>query len=234
MDTPAADDFDQTLLQSSKLKASTVEELFELEKEFTTLALHDVIRNPVKGKFDFDHLKEIHRRIFDSVYTTAGKDRFETGLRTMFVKHNISNTGETMFVHGNNIPEVANAIFGELKSKKYFKGLSKQNFIEESARFFGRLNMLHPFREGNGRTQRIFMVQLAMNAGYSLRLDRIDDFMMITACQEASKGYYTRLEKLFDKQIEIVPMQPIKEFKPLKEVVQELMNSVKKGFGLKQ
>lgn len=233
MDT-FANDFDQTLLQSSKLKASTVEELFELEKELTTLAMHNVIRNPVEGKFDFDHLKEIHKRIFESVYTTAGKDRFETGLRTMFVKHNISDAGETMFVHGSKIPEVANAIFGELKKKKYFKGLNKDNFIEESARFFGRLNMLHPFREGNGRAQRIFMVQLAMNAGYSLRLDRIDDFMMITACQEASKGYYTRLEKLFDKQIEIAPIQPIKEFKPLKEVVQELMFSIKKGFGLEQ
>ena len=35
------------------------------------------------------------------------------------------------------------------------------DFVNRVAELFGDLNLLHPFREGNGRVQRLFLEELA-------------------------------------------------------------------------
>ena len=47
-------------------------------------------------------------------------------------------------------------------------------YIQRSVDFYERTNELHPFREGNGRTQRVFLSQLARHAGYTLDFGRVD------------------------------------------------------------
>ena len=44
------------------------------------------------------------------------------------------------------------------------------------------LNVLHPFREGNGRTIREFIRQLAYRNGYVLNLKNINPKEMLHAC----------------------------------------------------
>ncbi|WP_171823179.1 Fic family protein, partial [Campylobacter coli] len=58
------------------------------------------------------------------------------------------------------------------------------------------LNALHPFREGNGRTQRIFLNELAKNAGYKLDLNLIPKDKMIMASVEASQLKLGKLEAI--------------------------------------
>ena len=48
------------------------------------------------------------------------------------------------------------------------QGLSKDEFINRLAYFYDQLNYIHPFREGNGRAQRVFWTRLAKDANYEI------------------------------------------------------------------
>ena len=65
-------------------------------------------------------------------------------------------------------------LFNELKQANYFSGLSGQEFAAVAAHFLATLNAIHPFREGNGRTQNAFLGLLAVRAGHPLDLARLD------------------------------------------------------------
>jgi len=54
-------------------------------------------------------------------------------------------------------------------------------FAHRAAYYLGEINVLHPFREGNGRTQRVFFNELAQQAGYQLHWDAISSQQMIDA-----------------------------------------------------
>lgn len=66
------------------------------------------------------------------------------------------------------IDEVLADIFSELRAENHLRGLPLKRFASRAAYYSGPLNMAHAFREGNGRTQRIFLDQLAALAGYTL------------------------------------------------------------------
>lgn len=226
-------DFDRQLLMTNKIGAETIEDLFEKERDIVDIRILELKMNPVDGNFDFNHLKTIHQRMFGDVYKTAGVDRYDAGFRGMFVKENLGAPGETMFVHGEKLKKTAGRLFDGLREKRFLKNLEQADFVQQAAGFFSDLNMLHPFREGNGRTQRIFMEQLAETAGYRLDLSRIPGDRMIMACQEASRGFPARLEILFRQNIS--PIHGYADQAPqrgLKEAVADLGAMLKKGFRL--
>lgn len=203
MQEPELSPFDKALLDSNKVGAKTLSDLSKLEKALTLATIRDYHKEPVEGHFDYDHLKAIHERLFGDIYTFAGKDRHEMGLTDKpFQKVGDATFGDAMFVHGSQLPKVARELFEKLQKKNLLKDLPQNSFARESATFFGELNMLHPFREGNGRTQRLFMESLAKNAGYNLSLDKIPGDKMITACQEANRGFNARMEILFKQNLE--------------------------------
>lgn len=59
----------------NKLNIRDKDELFEAEKQLTFVRLQELQRNPLEGSFDFDHLKAIHRYIFQDLYDWAGQER---------------------------------------------------------------------------------------------------------------------------------------------------------------
>ena len=69
-------------------------------------------------------------------------------------------------------------------------------------------NNLHPFREGNGRTQRVFLAQLAFNAGYELNFSFADIDGLMIATIQASHGVYTYIKEIMSELI-----RPIKVLK---------------------
>ncbi len=92
-------------------------------------------------------------------------------------------------------------IFERLKKLSYFKDLTRQKFINEIADLYHILNMLHPFREGNGRTQKVFFVQLIRNAGYDIDYSALNsDILMIGSIQAAS-GVMDTLVGFFEENI---------------------------------
>lgn len=142
----------------NKLNITDARELFEAEKELTAIRLRELQENPVRGKFDFAHLKAIHKYIFQDIYEWAGEIRtVEIGKGNLFCT--------TAF-----IPEYASSVF-----RKYFPQCNsakkdRNEFIKAFADNYGDLNALHPFREGNGRTQREFARLVCLECGYDFNL----------------------------------------------------------------
>ncbi|WP_236718974.1 Fic/DOC family protein, partial [Campylobacter fetus] len=158
-------EFDQMLLASNLIGAKNLKELNERERAITIKQEKILAINPIKGNFDYQHLKDIHKKLFEDVYVFAGFDRADIGLQGTFLK------GNQHFVPGNEIKKYSQIIFKELQEKNLLKDCKDINsFSKGAANFMMELNALHPFREGNGRTQRIFINELAKNAGYKLDL----------------------------------------------------------------
>ncbi|CUU90372.1 cell filamentation protein [Campylobacter hyointestinalis subsp. hyointestinalis] len=168
------------------------EKTFEIISRNYTITRSDELRaNPIQGNFNYKHLKDIHKYIFQDVFYWAGKDRMEAGLHGVFLKNN------QHFVPGNELEKYSKIIFDELKSQNYLKNSKDLNhFAKDMANFMMELNALHPFREGNGRTQRIFLNDLAKNAGYKLDLNLIPKEKMIEASIKASQLKPAMLEAL--------------------------------------
>jgi cell filamentation protein len=79
-------------------------------------------------------------------------------------------------------------LFKQLVEAKYFKGLSPQDFAKRAAHFLAELNAIHPFREGNGRSQLSFLILLAERAGHPFDLDRMDPQAIMQAVIASFNG----------------------------------------------
>ena len=119
----------------------------------------------------------MHRHLFQDVYRWAG--RFRT-VRT--------HKGSSAFCYPEYIAGQMKDLFGGLKSADYFSGLSAYEFAREAAHFLATVNAIHPFREGNGRTQNVFMALLAARAGHGLNLSRLDERALRLAMIESFGG----------------------------------------------
>ena len=129
-----------------------------------------LMKNPVKGDFDLAYLQGIHHGLFNRVYNWAGK------IRTVDI-----SKGQSQFAMQGFIVPSANKLFSQLATEQHLKGLDETNFAQRAAHYLGEINALHPFREGNGRTQRVFISQLAHEAGYSLSWKHVSQKQMIQA-----------------------------------------------------
>jgi len=65
--------------------------------------------------------------------------------------------------------------------------------------------VLHPFREGKGRTQRVFIEYLAQVAGYSIDFSDITDIEMVEASVDAFNCNYNKIIEIFNKITKIKP-----------------------------
>jgi cell filamentation protein len=188
-------DFDKELLASNLLEATTLAQLYKKEKILTNAKMIALQDEPIVGHLDYVHLKKIHAYLFSNVYDWAGKDRYEAGISAEFGK------GTTLFTHYSKLPEVARLLFDALKDEDYFKGKDQMSFAKSAASFMNGLNILHPFREGNGRVQRIYMEYLAKEAGYTLSFKEITEREMIKASIDGARGDLTLMEQLFVKSL---------------------------------
>lgn len=131
---------------------------------------------PFAGAFDFSHYRAIHYFLFSDLYDWAGQ------VRTV----NISKKG-TSFCPAEEIERQAQLVFRRLADRNYFRGLSYAAFVDEIVDFYCVTNMLHPFREGNGRAQRAFLAQLIRAAGYDINWADVDaDLLMFSTIQSAN------------------------------------------------
>lgn len=113
---------------------------------------------------------------------------------------NISKKG-TIFCPAKNIERQASLTFQRLKGQNYLKGLPHNEFVEELTDFYCSTNYLHPFREGNGRTQRVFLTQLVRNAGYDLNWSEVDGELLMIATIQSAQGVTDLLRQVLGKSI---------------------------------
>jgi cell filamentation protein len=158
----------------------------------------ELYTKPVHGHFDLRHLREIHKFIFQDVYPFAGKIREE----------NISK-GQTVFAQVPYIKEQSEQLFRSLKQEKFLRELDVRQFSERASHYLAEINILHPFREGNGRSHRELIRCLGLNAGYEIRWSNVDRDTLLNAMIKSVTD--TRdLVKVFDSVI--VNREPEKEF----------------------
>ncbi len=92
----------------NKLNITNDEELYEAERELVSLRIYELNENPLRGNFDFDYLKSIHKYLFQDVYNWAGDIR------------NCNIAKQDLFCLVEHIESFANDIFNKLKKEKYF------------------------------------------------------------------------------------------------------------------
>lgn len=174
----------------NKFNIQNEEQLAKIEAGITLAKTAELERNPINSSYDFQHYKQIHKYLFEDLYEWAGK------VRTV----DISKKG-TNFTPAENIEAVANACFDRLKSNNYFKNLEFNDYIDNIVDFYCATNMLHPFREGNGRTQRIFLSQLVRFCGYDINFSEIDTDELMIATIHSANGINDYLKDIFTTHI---------------------------------
>lgn len=170
--------------------------LNEIEADVSALGVAELMEANIPQTFDTQTLRYIHRVIFSSVYPWAGE----------FRKVDIAKR-DTQFLPNGEIQAALDELFAQAKQSQFFTGLPKEDFARIAAEFLLRLNQIHPFREGNGRTQRTLMSWMAMNAGYDMKWDGVSNHAMCEACIEGEQGSSTKMRKLFMIYLDALPAQ---------------------------
>jgi cell filamentation protein len=97
-----------------------------------------------------------------------------------------------------HIETSAAEVFRGLRSENCLRGLDREVFVARLAHYLGEVNAVHPFGEGNGRTQRAFFEQLARKAGYTLEWQHLDAARNIEASVAIMRGDSEPMRKMLD------------------------------------
>ena len=79
-----------------------------------------------------------------------------------------------------------------------------------AVQLFAEINKLHPFCEGNGRTQRLFIGEIARHAGHELSFDVVSRERMVSASIEAIDGNLAMLKRIFEEITDETRIQPLR------------------------
>lgn len=133
------------------------EVLDQAEQEFSDLAAEGI--GLCTSPYDLAYLQSLHQQLFGDVYEWAGE------LRSIDISKE-----STRFCNAGRIAPEGRKLFKKLQDENWLEGLSDENFINRLAEYYVEINMLHPFREGNGRAQRLLFEHIAANTGRNLML----------------------------------------------------------------
>ncbi len=163
--------YKDTNILINKLDIKSEKKLHTLERKIVLLKSYELRQKNVTGDFSINHFKNIHKFLFENIYDFAGEFRKEDIAKDSF-----------RFASFLYIEDELNRILNKLKLENYLIGISKENLSKELAYYLAEINVLHPFREGNGRVTREFIRQIAYNAGYKFDLRSIEPKAILDAC----------------------------------------------------
>lgn len=110
-------------------------------------------------RLNVNGLRAVHRHLFQDIYPWAGQFRGYT-----------TGRGQAPFARPEFIQPALTELFDKLNGEKNLVGLERDTFANRAAHYVNEINAVHPFIEGNGRMQRVWLRNLADQAGYLLRL----------------------------------------------------------------
>ena len=158
-------------------------------RHFLDVRAKELELNPIKGGFDIKHLSKIHEYLFQDSSTHAG-----------VVRGYSMNKGGTPFADSQQMDYLFNK---ELPLRVEALGLSVNDvnkYIDAMTDLHSTLDLAHPFREGNGRSTRIFMSQLSEAHGYKLDFSTVNAKEWVKACIDSiNTGGETLKRPLFER-----------------------------------
>jgi cell filamentation protein len=169
--------------------------LNEVEADIAGVQIQKILKEPAPKSFTALHLCALHEQVFSEVYPWAGHYR----------QVDIAK-GDTHFLRHQKIAAKLDALFSGLAKEDYLNGGGPQAFGEFMGKFLVQLNFVHPFREGNGRVQRLLVTQIATNAGLSLDWQPIGNEAMKQACIAGIQGESRSMERLIWLNIKPFPV----------------------------
>lgn len=157
------------------------------ESRIVATKLFELRKNEMIGNFDVEHFIKIHKFLFEDIYPFAGKFRTE----------NIAK-GYFSFAEWEYIDTELRKLLEKLHKSNLLKNDTRAELIKDLAYYLAELNVLHPFREGNGRTIREFIRELAYKNGYLLDLQKVEPSEVYDAFLKSVIDT-TDLENVIDK-----------------------------------
>lgn len=178
--------YENTSVLINKFGLKNQEQLNQMERNITAVLITKALEEIPFKNIDFKFYRELHKYIFGDIYEWAGN------IRTV----EISKKG-TKFCPTDKIEQFGNKIFDRLTESNFLKNSSENNFIENFIDIYCDLNYLHPFREGNGRIQRLFLSMLIKNLGKELDFSKIDKDLLMIATIKSVSGDIFMLRDIF-------------------------------------
>ena len=179
-----------TGILTNLIGARTAVELAAAEADLVSVRTLQLWRHPPAPTRDLVELQAIHRHLFQDVYPWAGQ------LRTVDLRKTVP--GAQPFLPVSMITRSAGFVFDPLRQDRYLQHLNRERFIERLAYHYDQVNYLHPFREGNGRTQRFFFDRLAVAAGWWLDWTQITGAVNDAASRAAAEDHdLAALQEMF-------------------------------------
>ena len=175
----------------NKLNIRDKEELRLAEEEFTAVRQLALMQEPLSGRFTKSHLFRIHRFLFEDVYPFAGKIRCEQ-----------ISKGNTLFYPPALIDRELNRVFDRVRHDCFLKEQDRDRQIINLSWLMSELNIIHPFREGNGRSIREFVRCMALKYGFHLdwgNTDRDELYEAAVASVVDSMAFCAVLKKCIDR-----------------------------------
>jgi len=129
------------------------------------------------GELDARHYLRLHRHLFQDVYAWAGQ------IRTIRI-----GKGSNWFCYPEYIAAEMQRVFAELGDVDALQHMTSAGFARHAGHFLADLNAIHPFREGNGRTQLSFLAMLAEHGGFAFDADVLQKERVLGAMIESFSG----------------------------------------------
>ncbi|GLR07834.1 cell filamentation protein Fic [Mixta theicola] len=168
----------------NRLDLHDTAQLQKAEVAFTSLRAATIELGP--PSLGFPSLCAIHRTLFQDLYDWAGEIR----------KIDLY-LGDTPFCHFEYIEKEGNALMEALEEENGLADLPVEQFVARLAHYYCEINMLHPFRDGNGRAQRLFFEQLIIHAGYDIDWSKTEREAWLRANEESVRGDLQGLTDIF-------------------------------------
>lgn len=173
------------------LNIQSFKKLREKEAGFTAIRSIELLQNSdiTQQSFDFKHLKSIHYYLFQDLYEWAGKPR----------SFDMRKNGDE-FTPASELPKYEAQVF--VRSINFYNTPQRPKIDKAAKRLascLGIINTYHPFPEGNGRAQRIFISELAHVFQYSINWDAANPWEIIETSKQVHKVNYEPLENLIKR-----------------------------------
>lgn len=177
--------YSDTNILKNKLNIKDSSILKKAEEEITLIKQMELLKNPIKGNCTKTHLMNIHKFIFEDIYQFAGKIRREQ-----------ISKADTLFYPPDLIERELDKLFLKIKEQNMLKENNEEKIFDNLAYIMAELNIIHPFREGNGRTIREFIRVIAKKVGYNLNWGNVPKEALLEASIKSVDNYKVLVEIL--------------------------------------